>query len=150
MVSPPFTVRDLGEVAIRVRNIDTMFAFYRDVIGLEVLTEPKEGIAFLRIGNGHRGHTKVLALFEPDAGRAMLHPHGDDLPETGAKSSFHHMALNIDWEAQEAAVEWYLQCGLNPVVQRFDWIGWRGVFVRDPDGNTVELVAKDQGWSEGS
>jgi hypothetical protein len=25
------------------------------------------------------------------------------------------------------------------------WIGWRGVFVDDPDGNAVELVAYDAG-----
>ena len=26
-------------------------------------------------------------------------------------------------------------------VETFSWIGWRGVFLTDPDGNTVELVA---------
>ena len=26
-------------------------------------------------------------------------------------------------------------------IGHFDWIGWRGVFLKDPEGNTVELVA---------
>jgi len=31
--------------------------------------------------------------------------------------------------------------GLPAPWEEFDWIGWRGVFTTDPDGNTVELVA---------
>ncbi len=37
MSGPPFTVRDLGEVAIRCRDLAAMTAFYSDVVGLEVI-----------------------------------------------------------------------------------------------------------------
>ncbi len=134
-------MRDLGEVAIRVGDMTRMFAFYRDIVGLEVLTPPEAGIAFFRIAPGHAGHTKVLVLFEPDAGRPALHPHSQGPPVAGAGSSLHHLALNVDWDQQVAAVSWYRQHGLAAQVQDFDWIGWRGVFVTDPEGNTVELVA---------
>lgn len=150
MSARPFAVRDLGEVAIRCMDLDAMFAFYRDVIGLEPLAPPDEGIAFLRIAEGHGGHTKVLALFLPDAGRAELHPRGAAPPATGAGSSLHHLALNVDFEAQEAAVAWLRTQGLEPRVQEFSWIGWRGVFVRDPEGNTVELVAYSASLRDGA
>ena len=28
-------------------------------------------------------------------------------------------------------------------VEHFGWVGWRGIFTDDPEGNTVELVAFD-------
>ncbi len=137
MSRPPFAVHDLGEIAIRCADIGAMFAFYRDVIGLEPLTEPDAGIAFLRIGQVHAGHTKMLALFPTDTGdRGGVAP-----PEPGARSSLHHLALNVDAGAQVAAVDWFRGHGLDPRVQMFGWIGWRGVFVHDPEGNAVELVA---------
>ena len=143
-----FEVRALGEVAIRCADVAAMLAFYRDVIGLPVLSgDHRSSIVFLRIGEGYRGHTTVLALFAPDAGRPDIHPQGSAAPATGAGSSLHHIALSVDYEAQEAAVAWCRAQGLAPKVQEFDWIGWRGVFVTDPEGNTVELVARDPDWT---
>jgi len=40
----------------------------------------------------------------------------------------------------------YEKLGQKYHVETFEWVGWRGVFTFDPDGNTVELVAKDPGW----
>ncbi|MEM6489337.1 MAG: VOC family protein [Pseudomonadota bacterium] len=141
-----FRVRGLGEIAIRCADLDAMERFYADVIGLERLAERENGIVFFRIGpgrGGHGGHTTVLALFAHDADvRRGLHPTGTR-PSTGAASSLHHLALTVDWAAQQAAMAWYARQGLAYRVERFDWIGWRGVFTHDPDGNTVELVAAD-------
>ena len=39
---------------------------------------------------------------------------------------------------------WFDANGISYKVQDFRWIGWRGVFLTDPDGNTVELVSA--GW----
>jgi len=38
---------------------------------------------------------------------------------------------------------WYAANGLPYRVEHFGWVGWRGVFTEDPEGNTVELVAYD-------
>ena len=69
-----FQVKALGEIAIRCENVDEMMKFYRDIIGLEVLSG-KEGdaLVFFRISPGHGGHTTVLAFFARDAGRTDLH-----------------------------------------------------------------------------
>lgn len=136
-----FTVRALGEIAIRCRDIDAMRAFYRDVIGLPVLAEREEGIVFFRISQGFAGHTAVLALFEPGSGRPDLHPTADAAPAAGAGSSLHHLALSVAWDEQDAAAAWLRSRGARARFQNFDWIGWRGLFTTDPDGNAVELVA---------
>lgn len=140
-----FKVRALGEIAIRCADLDKMAAFYRDVIGLELMSgEPADGILFFKIAEGFGGHTCVLALFRPDAGRPDLHPQSEAPPITGARSSLHHLALSLPFAEQEAVMRWYQRHGVEYRVQIFDWIGWRGIFATDPEGNTVELVAYDR------
>ncbi|MGF1551045.1 MAG: VOC family protein [Paracoccaceae bacterium] len=123
-----------------------MERFYAEVIGLDRLARRDGGIVFFRIGEGHAGHTTVLALFGPDAVvRPGLHPTGR-VPATGAGSSLHHLALTLGWDEQARAIDWYERVGRPYRIERFDWIGWRGVFTEDPEGNTVELVAADPDW----
>ncbi len=145
MTKPPFKVRDLGEVAIRCADLDGMFAFYRDVVGLEVLSDAREdGIVFFKICDGFGGHTTVLALFLPTAGRPDLHPQGQEKPFTGAKSSLHHLALTVAFDEQDSIKDWLEKNEVDYQEQVFDWIGWRGIFIKDPEGNTVEFVAADK------
>lgn len=137
-----FTVRALGEVAIRCADLAAMTGFYRDVLGLDVLEGgAADGIVFFDIGPGYGGHRTVLALFDHAAGRANLHPR-EGPPTAGGRSSLHHLALTVGADEQQAAMDWYDRLGIVYQVQDFDWIGWRGVFTSDPEGNTVELVAK--------
>ncbi|MGI9465237.1 MAG: VOC family protein [Aestuariivirgaceae bacterium] len=133
MAERGFTVKALGEIAIRCRDLDEMVTFYRDVIGLDVLDGGhRDGIVFFKICAGHGGHTCVLALFNLE---------DDFKPAPAAGSSLHHLALTVERSEQDRAIEWYQQLGLDYRVELFDWIGWRGVFTEDPEGNTVELVA---------
>ncbi|MEQ9257801.1 MAG: VOC family protein [Roseovarius sp.] len=148
MTQRGFTVRALGEIAIRCADFDAMIAFYRDVIGLEPLRPiANDPIVFFRIAEGFGGHTSVLALFRHDIESAGGVEAADAPPATGPRSSLHHIALSLPWEEQGAVMDWYDMLCLEHHVERFDWIGWRGVFTRDPDGNTVELVAKDPAWA---
>jgi len=133
MTGPPFTVRDLGEVAIRCRDLAAMTAFYRDIIGLEVIEgDYSDHIVFLRVGEGFEGHTQVVALFTAEE---------DEEPAIGADSSLHHLALTVRAEDLAAAVSWYRANGLEPRTAEHTWVGWDSVYVQDPEGNTVELVA---------
>ena len=140
-----FSVRALGEVAIRCRDIEAMTLFYRDIIGLEILYgDHRSDIVFFKIDEGFAGHTSVLALFRHDAGRTDLHAVSDHPPATGAGSSLHHIALSLPYAEQQAVMDWYEQQNIEYRVEVFDWVGWRGIFTEDPEGNTVELVAYDQ------
>ena len=145
MPRPPFKIQQLGEIAIRCSDMDTMFEFYRDIVGLEVLSDTRDqGIAFFRICAGFGGHTTVLALFHNTAGRPDLHPSGAEAPETGARSSLHHLALTVAYEEQGAIRKWLEDNAIDYKVQVFDWIGWQGIFIQDPEGNMVEFVAADK------
>ncbi len=133
MPGPPFTVRDLGEVAIRCRDLAAMTAFYSDVVGLEVIEgDYSDSIVFLRVGEGFAGHTSVVALFTAE---------GEEEPEAGGDSSLHHLALTVKAEDLAPALAWYRAHGLEPRTAEHRWVGWDSVYVTDPEGNTVELVA---------
>jgi len=146
-----FRPRALGEIAIRCHDIAAMAAFYRDVIGLKPLRAVDgEGIVFFEIAPGHGGHTTVLALFHHSVGRVELHATSEAAPETGARSSLHHIALSLPFSEQQGVMDWYDSLGIEYRVQVFDWIGWRGIFTMDPEGNTVELVAYDASLLSGA
>ncbi|MDH3666662.1 MAG: VOC family protein [Paracoccaceae bacterium] len=133
MSSPPFTVRDLGEVAIRCRDLTAMTAFYRDIVGLEVIEGGySESIVFLKVAEGFGGHIQVVALFEAGAQEA---------PATGGGSSLHHLALTVRHEDLAPASAWYRDNRIATRVEPHPWIGWDSIYVSDPEGNTVELVA---------
>lgn len=98
----------------------------------------RDGIAFYRFGESFGGHVAVLALFVDDA--------EDDTLSVGPRSSLHHLALSLSWDEQEDASAWLRQEGYEARFEDFSWTGWRGLFTRDPDGNTVELVAASPAW----
>jgi catechol 2,3-dioxygenase-like lactoylglutathione lyase family enzyme len=143
--SHPFKISGLGEIAIRCGEIDRMARFYRDTLGLSVLSDARKqsGILFFALESGMHGHTSVLALFAHDAGRRDLHPQSEAPPVTGAQSSLHHIALSLPRAEQEKALAHFDAQAIPYRTEIFDWIGWRGVFLLDPEGNTVELVCAD-------
>jgi catechol-2,3-dioxygenase len=126
-----FRPRALGEIAIRCTDMVAMIDFYENTIGLERLADrTNNAITFFKIADGFAGHTCVLALF-----------HDPNPPATGANSSLHHIALSLPHDEQDAVMKWYEKIEQPYTVTHFDWIGWRGIFTKDPEGNTVELVA---------
>ena len=76
-----------------------------------------------------------------DAGNDALHPRR--VRQGGATASLHLLALTVGRAEQDGAVAWYEKNGIDYKIQEFAWIGWRGVFTADRDGNAVELVAHD-------
>ena len=89
---PPFNIGSLGEIAIRCVDINAMVAFYRDIIGLEIMSgAPDEGFVFFKITTGYSGHTTVLALFAFDTlDQHDVHPQSLTPPKSGAASTLHH------------------------------------------------------------
>lgn len=136
-MTPPFRIRALGEIAIRCNDLARMTAFYGDVLGLERMTgSAAPNIVFFKIAAGFGGHTQILALFDNDKDQ-------NQGPRAGAGSSLHHIALTVSYAEQDAVMEWYSALGQPYRVEHFGWVGWRGIFTEDPEGNTVELVAYD-------
>ncbi len=140
-----FKVRALGEIAIRCLDLSAMCKFYEDIIGLKRLDgNSTKGIVFFKIAKGYDGHTTVLALFSAELNPDTKKSSTKLSTLAGQESSLHHLALTVPYSEQDAAVKWYEENGLDYEIVLFNWVGWRGIFTKDPEGNTVELVAFDK------
>jgi catechol 2,3-dioxygenase-like lactoylglutathione lyase family enzyme len=128
-------IRGLGEIALRVADLNGVQRFGERAIGLELLRR-FENAAFFRLADGFGGHTQVLALFDRRAqpGSAGL---------SAEKSTIDHLASEVglaDFEAERKRLE---AAGLAVTTAEHAWVHWRSLYVRDPEGNTVELVCYD-------
>lgn len=129
-------IAGLGEIALRVSDLDEMTAFYRDTIGLSVLGE-FDTSTFFDIAPGVDGHTQILALFDRSE-------ESDYTPPDVARTTVDHVALGIPLGAFEGEVERLESCGLDVRTTTHGWVQWRSLYVTDPEGNTVELVCFDE------
>ena len=123
-------VKSLGEVALRVNNLPEMRRFYEDVLGLEVLGAFGTAV-LLRIADDYGGHTQVLGLFDRS------------VPVGPEHTTIDHIAFTIALEEYESERQRLEALGLDVEVKNHDWIGWRSLYFRDPEGNEVELVCYD-------
>jgi catechol 2,3-dioxygenase len=140
-MAPLVAPRGLGEVVLRVRDIPRAIAFYRDILGLSLLRAFDDRIAFLKVDSGFEGHERIVGLFRVDqpsnrAGTTWVEP-------DSRAPTMHHFALEIALSDYQASLAALTEAGLAPNTHEHRWIGWRSIYITDPDGNTVELVAVD-------
>jgi len=138
----PFSTRGVGEVVLRVRDLDAMIAFYRDVLGLELLKRFDDGIAFMKVADGFCGHTQIVGFFKSELPsnfkRRAWSGHEPD------RTTLHHFALEIPLEEYDSALAYFHAAGIEIDAAIHRWIGWRSIYLRDPEENTVELVCFDR------
>jgi len=129
-------VKALGEIALRVKNLDSMQRFYEKDIGLELMKRFPHAV-FFKIAEGYGGHTQILALFD----RSRETGYRGVEPE---KSTVDHFAFTIQLTAFAGEKKRLEQLGLNVKTANHAWVHWRSLYVTDPEGNIVELVCYDE------
>ena len=129
-------IRGLGEIALRVRNLEAMQKFYEDVIGLHLLRRFPNS-AFFKIAEGHGGHTQVLALFDRSA-------ESDYRAPDAASSTIDHIAFEISLADFAAELARLKSLGIKVETSEHAWVHWRSLYVTDPEGNQVEFVCYDE------
>ncbi len=110
MNRPDRSIKGLGEVSIRVRDLDAMHKFYEEVVGLEVLptggcARRDESSVFFKIAEGYGGHTQNLALF--GASNTMFLDN-KAVQLNSQETTLHHIALNVsleDFESEKMRLE---------------------------------------------
>ncbi len=127
----PFATPALGEIAIAASDMPAMRAVYCGDLGMPLLSGRPNGIVLFRLAHGFAGHTPVPALFPSNGGPS----------EPPGAPGLRHVALSLRPDPQEDAAHHLAAAGHTLRWRDFAWTGWRGPFLRDPDGNTVELVA---------
>ena len=133
-------VKGLGEVSIRVKDLDAMHKFYEEVVGLEVLRRD-DSFVFFKVAEGYGGHTQNLALFD-STDRSFLESKSRGL--NPAETTLHHIALNValeDFESEKMRLE---GLGLKVDATVHEWLHVRSLYFRDPEENLLEFVCYDE------
>jgi catechol 2,3-dioxygenase len=117
----------IGHVHLTVSDLDRAVAFYRDVLGFEITAKYGRDAVFLSAGGYH--HHVGLNTW---AGR------GAPRPAPGTTGLYHFAVLYPDRAALAAAVRRVLEHGVA-LEGASDHGVSEAVYLRDPDGNGVEL-----------
>ncbi len=126
-------IRGVYETVLYAEDVQATASFYAGVLGLRLVEEPDELSAAFRLPGG-----AMLLLFDP----GLASRPGRPVPSHGA-SGAGHVAFGVeagsleDWSAglRDRGVE---------VERTVEWDGrGRSLYVRDPAGNSVELVDGD-------
>jgi glyoxylase I family protein len=132
MSDPPFAVRGIDHIVLRVRALPRALGFYRDVLGCSVERQQAElGLTQLRAG-----HSLIdLVTLDGPLGRAP------PTPGPGGPNVDHFcLALAPFREADLSA--WLAAHGVEVIApaSRYGAEGeGRSFYVEDPDGNRIEL-----------
>jgi len=118
---------DIGHVHLKVADLDRAIAFYRDILGFEVMQRYGDQAVFLSAGGYH--HHIGLNTWESRGGPP---------PPPGTTGLFH------------AAIRYPDRARLGDALRRLVEAGWpldgatdhgvsEAIYLRDPDGNGLEL-----------
>jgi catechol 2,3-dioxygenase-like lactoylglutathione lyase family enzyme len=127
------TIRGIAETCLYVGDVPRAVVFYRDRLGLRVLSQD-DRMASLLIAE-----TQLLLLFRRGATLTPIHtPGGVIPPHDGAGPQ--HIGFGVD---QAEFEEWAqrLTAARVAIESRVSWArGGRSLYFRDPDNNLVELL----------
>ena len=117
----------MGHVHLKVADLERALGFYRDVLGFELTQRFGSSAAFLSAGGYH--HHIGLNTWESDGGQ----------PPPSGTTGLYHLAILYPTRAQLGDALRRLQKAGIPLEGASDHGVSEALYLRDPDGNGVEL-----------
>jgi catechol 2,3-dioxygenase len=118
---------DIGHVHLKVSDLDRAIAFYRDVLGFELMQRMGDEAAFLSAGGYH--HHIGLNTWESQGGS----------PPPPGTTGLYHVAIRYpDRQTLAQAVRAVVDAGV-PLSGASDHGVSEAIYLRDPDQNGIEL-----------
>ena len=147
---------EFGHVGLHVADLERSVAYYRDIIGLEVVDRLVRDEPYLAQVTGYPDISLAIALLVEARSRVMLelieYPYelGTTIDTATANRGTAHVCFVVD--DVDAIYERAVAAGfsaVNPPVTPTHgmWMGGRSVYMLDPDGIRVELVQRGQSAS---
>lgn len=122
----------ISEIVLWTNDKERSLQFYRDLLGLEVISPPALPNVFLKAGEGNAGIPQMIVLV-PKTEEIKAKPSGWQL---------NHLALELPEDAFDAQREAFLAAGFAPRDGKHPVLASRTMYVDDPDGNEVELICR--------
>lgn len=126
------TVTGLAEVVLNVRDLGASLAFYRDLLGLNVISPPERANPiFLRAGTANTDLPALVVLVQLPG----------DAGSFSAPRTLHHLALAVTAESFDGTMRALRELGYTVRTGQHPVLPSRTMYIDDPDGNEVELIA---------
>jgi len=126
-VNNDFNIEFLDHVAIRVKDVTLSAKWYADVLGLKKVQLEKWGPYPLFMLSGKSG----VALFPANSNKAST---TSEKPNGGID----HFAFQVTAQNFEKAIKKYAALHIEYTIQDHHY--FQSLYVKDPDGHTVELT----------
>lgn len=130
-------IAGLAEVVLNVADLEASLRFYRDTLGMDVIGTPqgKPAPVFLRAGEPEILIPQMVVLV----------PLGPGSGSFAGPRPLHHFAFEVDPAAFESEKKRLVEAGLQVRTGEHPIIASRTLYIDDPDGNEVELIAGPSG-----
>ncbi|MFL5629510.1 MAG: VOC family protein [Ktedonobacteraceae bacterium] len=122
----------ISEIVLWTADKERALRFYRDLLGLEVISPSTLPNVFLKVGEGNAGIPQMIVLV-PKTEEVKAQPHGYQL---------HHMALELPEEVFDAQHKALITAGYKPRDGKHPVLASRTMYIDDPDGNEVEFICR--------
>lgn len=120
---------ELGHAVFYVRDLQASLRFYRDVLGFKAIGDAFGGRAAALVGGAHRTHHELLLI---EVG---------DLPGPAPRRrGLYHIGIKVGDSKEELrkAIQDLERAGVKVDGASDHTVSW-SLYVRDPDGNEIEL-----------
>jgi catechol-2,3-dioxygenase len=124
----------IAEIVLWTADQPRALAFYRDLLGLEVISRPGMANVFLKVGEGNAGIPQMIVLV-PKPDEIKVQPSGYQL---------HHLALELPEDLFQQQHDALVAAGYTPRGGTHPVLSSRTMYVDDPDGNEVEFICRAQ------
>lgn len=127
-------IERVGHIVLRVADVDTSVAFYRDVLGMETMRHNSGTAAFMSFGTLHHD----IGLFK------------DTGDHTRGSLGLAHVALRLTGGDAELRIAYDTLKASGVVIDHTADHGMtHSVYFLDPDGNTLEIYVDVYSENEG-
>ena len=128
-------IRGLTEIVISVHSIEESLQFYRDLLGLDVMSPPDfRGAVFLQAGSSGADVPQQIVLVPLPEGAPKF-------PSERSPRPLHHIGFEIAPEDFDAESDRLKAEGFDVRFGEHPFLPVKGMYLDDPDGNEVELIA---------
>lgn len=129
------TPTGLAEIVLMVQDVERSQRFYCDVLGLKVISPDLGGPVFLQAGEAAAGVPNQIVLVPRP-------PEAPAFPAERPLRNFHHLGLEIARGSLEEAQRRLEELGITVRTGEHPFLPVVAIYIDDPDGNEVELVAR--------
>ena len=127
-------IKGLAEVVLQVRDMEKSLKFYRDLLGLTVISPPTAQAVFLHAGPANVTCPQQIVL-------SPLRDGTPEFPKERFRRQLHHLGFEISQEDFAAAEKRLRASGQEVRTGEHPFLPLKGLYIDDPDGNEVEFIA---------